>query len=48
MRMCIFRYILIEVFHKIFMFYFRDTLKRVLSLPMNTIMEYKTHDNSIR
>ncbi|XP_028402164.1 eukaryotic translation initiation factor 4E type 2-like [Dendronephthya gigantea] len=26
----------------------RDTLKRVLSLPMNTIMEYKTHDNSIR
>lgn len=26
----------------------RDTLKRVLNLPMNTIMEYKTHNDSLR
>ncbi|XP_035220222.1 eukaryotic translation initiation factor 4E type 2-like [Stegodyphus dumicola] len=26
----------------------RDTLKRVLNLPPNTIMEYKTHNNSLR
>lgn len=26
----------------------RDTLKRVLNLPSNTIMEYKTHNNSLR
>lgn len=25
-----------------------DTLKRVLNLPTNTIMEYKTHDHSLR
>ncbi|XP_028297690.1 eukaryotic translation initiation factor 4E type 2-like [Gouania willdenowi] len=26
----------------------RDTLRRVLNLPANTIMEYKTHDDSLR
>jgi len=26
----------------------RDTLKRVLNLPPNTIMEYKTHNDSLR
>jgi len=26
----------------------RDTLKRVLNLPLNTIMEYKTHNDSLR
>ena len=26
----------------------RDTLKRVLNLPTNTIMEYKTHNDSLR
>lgn len=26
----------------------RDTLRRVLNLPLNTIMEYKTHDDSLR
>lgn len=26
----------------------RDTLKRVLNLPANTIMEYKTHNDSIK
>ena len=26
----------------------RDTLKRVLNLPHNTIMEYKTHTDSLR
>ncbi|KAG8198269.1 hypothetical protein JTE90_021525 [Oedothorax gibbosus] len=26
----------------------RDTLKRVLNLPSNTVMEYKTHNNSLR
>jgi len=26
----------------------RDTLKRVLNLPPNTIMEYKTHTDSLR
>ena len=26
----------------------RDTLKRVLNLPPNTIMEYKTHTDSIK
>jgi len=26
----------------------RDTLKRVLNLPLNTIMEYKTHTDSLR
>ncbi|XP_054706459.1 eukaryotic translation initiation factor 4E type 2-like [Uloborus diversus] len=26
----------------------RDTLKRVLNLPPNTVVEYKTHDNSLR
>ena len=26
----------------------RDTLRRVLNLPPNTIMEYKTHNDSIK
>lgn len=26
----------------------RDTLRRVLNLPTNTIMEYKTHNDSLR
>lgn len=26
----------------------RDTLKRVLNLPPNTIMEYKTHNDSLK
>jgi translation initiation factor 4E len=26
----------------------RDTLRRVLNLPQNTIMEYKTHNDSLR
>lgn len=26
----------------------RDTLKRILNLPPNTIMEYKTHNDSIK
>ena len=26
----------------------RDTLRRVLNLPLNTIMEYKTHNDSLR
>jgi len=26
----------------------RDTLKRVLNLPPSTIMEYKTHTDSLR
>lgn len=26
----------------------RDTLRRVLNLPPNTIMEYKTHTDSIK
>ncbi|XP_067948483.1 eukaryotic translation initiation factor 4E type 2-like [Watersipora subatra] len=26
----------------------RDTLKRVLNLPLNTVMEYKTHNDSLR
>ncbi|ELW66590.1 Eukaryotic translation initiation factor 4E type 2 [Tupaia chinensis] len=26
----------------------RDTLRRVLNLPLNTIMEYKTHTDSIK
>ena len=26
----------------------RDTLKRVLNLPPNTVMEYKTHNDSLR
>ncbi|XP_042337680.1 eukaryotic translation initiation factor 4E type 2-like, partial [Plectropomus leopardus] len=26
----------------------RDTLRRVLNLPANTIMEYKTHNDSLR
>ena len=26
----------------------RDTLKRVLNLPTNTIMEYKTHTDSLK
>jgi len=26
----------------------RDTLKRVLNLPPNTIMEYKTHVDSMK
>ena len=26
----------------------RDTLRRILNLPLNTIMEYKTHNDSLR
>lgn len=26
----------------------RDTLKRVLNLPVNTVMEYKTHNDSLK
>ena len=26
----------------------RDTLRRVLNLPPNTIMEYKTHNDSLK
>lgn len=26
----------------------RDTLRRVLNLPLNTVMEYKTHNDSLR
>ena len=26
----------------------RDTLRRILNLPQNTIMEYKTHNDSLR
>ena len=28
--------------------YYRDTLKRVLNLPQNTIMEYKAHQSSLK
>ena len=28
--------------------YYRDTMTRVMSLPIKTVMEYKAHDASLR